>query len=320
MNAPHRDNRLLAVACILGGVGLASGQDAIVKSMSGAYPAYETLMIRCIGSVPPLLIFLWWHKAFRLIVTPMLGRVFIRGAILSFAYLNFVLAIAAMPLANAVAIYFTMPFFVAGLAGPLLGERVRVHRWLAIVAGFIGVMVMVRPGLSGQFEWASIFALLSAMGYAVGQMIGRPVSQRVNPVVIAVWQNVIYFSVGLLLAILFNGFDVGPFAHPSLAFLSRGWVTPDLRDGAVMAVMGILAAGGMLLFVNAYRFGEANFVAPFEYSAMIWAVINGLVFFGDFPDLYTWTGAAIVITAGLLMVWRDQQIDRARSSSKTAFD
>jgi drug/metabolite transporter (DMT)-like permease len=311
MNVPHRDNRLLAVACILGGVGLASMQDSIVKSMSGTYPAYETLMIRCIGSVPLLIVFLWQQKAFRLVATPLIGRVFARGIILSFAYLNFVLAIAAMPLANAVAIYFTMPFFVAGLAGPILGERVRLHRWLAIIAGFIGVMIMVRPGFSGHFEWASIFALFSAMGYGLGQMIGRPVSQKVNPVVIAVWQNVIYFTVGLVLAILFNGFDIGPFSHPSLQFLSRAWVLPSLRDGAVMSLMGVLAAGGMMLFVNAYRFGEANFVAPFEYSSMIWAVTFGLLIFGDFPDAYTWIGAAIVVSAGLLMVWRDQQISRA---------
>ena len=75
--------------------------------------------------------------------------------------------------------------------------------------------------------------------------------------------------------------------------------------------MGVLAAFGMLLFVNAYKFGEANFVAPFEYSAMIWAVMFGLLIFDDFPDIYTWTGAAVVITAGLLMVWRDRQMDRA---------
>lgn len=311
MSTPHRDNRLLAVACILGGVGLASMQDSIVKSMSGTYPAYETLMIRCLGSVPLLLIFLWHQMAFRLIATPLIGRVFVRGLILSFAYLNFVLAIAAMPLANAVAIYFTMPFFVAGLAGPILGERVRLHRWLAIIAGFIGVMIMVRPGFAGHFEWASIFALLSALGYAVGQMIGRPISQKVNPVVIAVWQNIIYFSVGFLLAILFNAFQIGPFTHPSLEFLSRAWVWPDLRDGAVLAFMGVIAACAMILFVNAYKYGEANFVAPFEYSAMIWAVSFGLVFFGDFPDLYTWIGAAIVIAAGLLMVWRDRRVNRA---------
>jgi drug/metabolite transporter (DMT)-like permease len=307
--APHRDNRLIATVCILTGVGFASLQDAIVKSVSGGYPAYEALMFRCIGSVPVLLALLWYLKAFKLLWPPLMGRIVLRGVILGVAYLSFVLSIAAMPLANAVAIYFTMPFFVAGLAGPMLGERVRPHRWLAMAAGFMGVLIIVRPGLT-VFEPASLLALLSALGYGVGQMIGRPVAQQVQPVVIAVWQNAIYFAIGLAFAILFNGFDVGPFQHPSLVFLSRSWVWPTAFDGALMTLMGVFAAVAMMLFVNAYKFAETNFVAPFEYSAMIWAVINGYVLFRDFPDAYTWMGAAIVITAGIFMVWRDRVLDR----------
>lgn len=310
MTPAHRDNRVLALLCILGGVGLASAQDAVVKALSGGYPVYETLMFRCIGSVPVLAWFIWRSGTLRQVASPLWPRLLLRGGILSIAYLSFVLAIAAMPIANAVAIYFTMPFFVAGLAGPLLGERVRLHRWLAIIAGFVGVIIMVRPG-AGVFEPAAIFALISAFGYAVGQMIGRPISQQVQPIIIAVWQNAIYFSVGLLLAILFATVDFGTFTHPSLVFLSRPLAFPKAFDFILLFGHGVVAAFGMMLFVSAYKYAEANFVAPFEYSAMIWAVLNGLLFFGDFPDLYTWVGAGIVITAGLLMVWRDQTIDRA---------
>lgn len=304
------DNRFLAMLCILGGVGLASTQDAIVKSMSGSYPVYEALILRCFGSVPILVAILWRENGFAGLATPLIGRIAVRGFILAFAYLCFVLSIAAMPIANAVAIYFTMPFFVAGLAGPILGEKVRLHRWLAIIAGFIGVLIMVRPGAS-VFEPAAVLALLSALGYAVGQMIGRPLAQEVSPAVIAVWQNVIYFGVGVMLAVVFGNVDMSAFKHPSVAFLSRPMVMPTVRDTAVLLGMGVIAAFAMLLFVNAYKYAEANFVAPFEYSAMIWAVIFGLLFFNDFPDVYTWCGAAVVIAAGLLMVWRDRQLNRA---------
>lgn len=310
MPPTHQDNRLLATACILGGVGFASIQDAIVKSMSGSYPAYETLMFRCLGSVPVLLVLMWREGAFGSLMPVLAGRIVVRGVILGFAYLCFVMAIAAMPIADAVAIYFTMPFFVSGLAGPLLGERVRLHRWLAIIAGFIGVLIIVRPGVS-VFEPASLLALFSAFGYAVGQMIGRPIAQQVKPVVIALWQNAIYFAIGLALAIVFNVFETAHFSHPSLVFLSRELVIPSLRDGAVMMVMGILAAIAMVLFVNAYKYAETNFVAPFEYSAMVWAVTYGFFIFGDFPDSFTWIGAAVVITAGILMIWRDRVLDRA---------
>jgi drug/metabolite transporter (DMT)-like permease len=303
-------NRLLAIACILGGVGLASMQDAVVKAMSGGYPAYETLLFRCVGSVPVLVLALWHSGNMRRLATPLWPRLLLRGAILGMAYMCFVMAIAAMPIANAVAIYFTMPFFVAGLAGPLLGEKVRPHRWLAISAAFIGVLIMVRPG-AGVFEPAAILAQLSALGYAVGQMIGRPISQHVPPVVISVWQNGIYLAIALALGLVFSLFDFGHFTHPSLVFLSRPFAIPTLFDGTLLFGHGLIAAVAMILFVNAYKLAEANFVAPFEYSAMIWAVLNGLLIFGDFPDVYTWIGAAVVIVAGILMIWRDRQLDRS---------
>lgn len=305
------DNRALATLCVLIAVGLASAQDAVVKYMSSGYPAYEALLFRCIGSLPVLAVMLWREGNWSL-STPLWPRVLLRSVILAIAYLAFVLAIAAMPIANAVAIYFTMPFFVAGLAGPLLGERVRFHRWMAIIAGFIGVLVMVRPG-AGVFEPAALLALLSAMGYAAGQMLGRPLSQKVAPIVIATWQNFVYAGVAVAMAVLFNTVDFGSFSHPSMIFMSRPWVWPGAFDAALLLGHGLLAGCAMILFINAYRLAEANFVAPFEYSAMIWAVGYGLLLFGDFPDAATWAGAVIVVVAGILMLLRDRQLDRSLS-------
>jgi drug/metabolite transporter (DMT)-like permease len=88
-------------------------------------------------------------------------------------------------------------------------------------------------------------------------------------------------------------------------------VWPDPLDAVVLLSNGILAAVGMILFVSAYKYAESNFVAPFEYSSMIWAVTYGFFVFGDFPDSFTWLGVAVVATAGILMVWRDRQLDRA---------
>lgn len=306
------DNRALAMLYILGGVGLASAQDAVVKYMSAGYPAYETLLFRCLGSLPVIIFMLWKSGNGVSIMTPILPRVLLRGFILGGAYLCFVLALPAMPIANAVAIYFTMPFFVAGLAGPLLHERVRPHRWAAIIAGFIGVLIMVRPGF-GVFEPAALLALASAFGYAMGQMMGRPLSQKVSPIIIAAWQNVAYATVALAIGLLFNVFDFGPFTHPSLVFLSRPPVWPSLFDFILLFGHGMLAAFAMLLFINAYKLAETNFVAPFEYSAMIWAVFYGIVLFGDFPDLVTIIGAGVVVAAGILMILRDRQLDRTNA-------
>ena len=125
------------------------------------------------------------------------------------------------------------------------------------------------------------------------------------------WQNAIYFVVALCLAVIFNSFDFNWVNHKSLIFLSRPWHAMPLSDALVLLFVGLLASAGMLLFITAYKFGESNFVAPFEYSSMIWAVAYGVLFFGDFPDIYTWIGAAIVVTAGIIMILRDRQLDRS---------
>ena len=299
------DNKARAAVLILAAIGLASTQDAIVKAMSGTYPVYETMIIRGVTSSPILAVWLARSHGLQALITPLWPRVLLRALILCSAYLAFILSIAAMPIANMIAIYFTMPFFVAGLAGPFLGEHVPLYRWIAIIAGFVGVIVMVRPGVAA-FEPASLLALYSAFGYAVGQMMGRHLAQRVEPLVIANWQNAVYFIVAAIIGIVAQATGFAGESHKSLAFLTRPFVWPTLQDFLLLSTVGVLAAFAMMSFISAYKLAESNFVAPFEYSGMVWAVLYGLLFFNDFPDLWTWGGMAIVAGAGLFMLAMDR--------------
>jgi drug/metabolite transporter (DMT)-like permease len=300
------DNKARAAVLVLLAIGLASTQDAIIKAMSGTYPVYETMLIRGFTSMPILGVWLAYTHGIRSMITPLWPRMLVRALILCSAYLAFILSIAAMPMANMVAIYFTMPFFVAGLAGPVLGERVPYYRWIAIVAGFIGVIVMVRPGVQA-FEPASLLALYSAFGYAIGQMMGRDLAQRVAPLVIANWQNAVYFIFAAVVGLVAQGSGFAGEGHKSLAFLTRPFVWPTLQDFLLMSAVGALAAFAMMSFISAYQKAESNFVAPFEYSGMIWAVLFGLLFFNDFPDFWTWSGMAIVAGAGFFMLVMDRR-------------
>jgi drug/metabolite transporter (DMT)-like permease len=130
------DNKTLAMLAVCAGVALASTQDALVKWVSGNYPVHEALTIRGLVAALIVLAMVWRSTGLAAMLTPEWPRTLLRGAILCSAYMAFTLSIAAMPIADAVAIYFTMPFFVAALSWPVLGERVRLHRWVAIVAGF----------------------------------------------------------------------------------------------------------------------------------------------------------------------------------------
>jgi drug/metabolite transporter (DMT)-like permease len=296
--------KLKAASFATAAIGVASAQDAIVKHIAGSFPAYEALLLRGLVGVPILAIWLALTDGFSVLRTPKVWPLVLRGLVLCSAYVAFILAIAAMPIANCVSIYFTMPFFVAMLAGPFLGEHVPAHRYIAIIAAFIGVMIMVRPGAT-DFEPASFLALYSAFGYAVGQMMGRHYSQSIPPLALANVQNWVYFGVGILMYAIFHIGGWQLTGHKSLEFLSRPATLPDQIDLLWFVIMGIFAAIASVLFTWAYKSAPSSFVAPFEYTAMIWAVLYGLLFFGDFPDLFSWIGMAIVIAAGLWMAHRD---------------
>jgi drug/metabolite transporter (DMT)-like permease len=228
---------------------------------------------------------------------------------MSSAYLAYILSIAAVPMADSVAIYFFMPLIVAVLAGPCLGERVRLHRWIAIIVGFVGVIIMLNPG-SGVLQPAALLALWSAIGYAIAQTMARRVVRTVPPAAMAFHTNVVYFTLAVSLALAFTFLDMGTVENKSLAFLTRPWQWPPLPDLAAMMLLGATVAFAMVLFGMAYKSAESSFVAPFEYSAMFWALLLGFFAFGDVPGLKTLWGGAIVLAAGLFMLWTDRRIDR----------
>ncbi len=303
MNDPSGSRRLAGALCICVGVGIASTLDALMKWLSAGYPVHQVLTIRCLVALPLFLGLLWRENAFGSLWPKRIGLVFLRALLLSSAHLTFSLAVAAIAIADAVAIYFTMPFFVAAIAAPVLGERVRWYRWLAITAGFAGVILMIRPG-AGVFEPAALFALWSAFGYGVGQAMARPLGD-VNSSVIAFHQNSVFLIVAVGLSLVFGAGDFGVPEHKSLKFLMSAWMWPSLADFLLMALLGVMAVVAMPLFVHAYKVAEPSFVAPFEYTAMFWAVLWGVLVFGDFPDAWTWSGAAVVIAAGLFMLRMD---------------
>ena len=300
--------KLKAIAFITLAVGLATSQDAIVKYMTGQFPAYETVAFRGLMATPILLFWQWRSVGLKAFNTPMLGLVLLRSFILCTAYIAFVLAIAVMPLANAVAIYFTMPFFMAAMVGKGLGEKVPLYRWLAIAVGFVGVVITVRPG-ADTFQPASFLALYSAFGYALGQMLSRHISQKVAPIVISNWQNLFYIGAALIIGLVV--YESGLNGTAALPSLTKAFQWPGSSEIINLIALGVFSAIGATAFISAYQNAEANFVAPFEYTAMIWAVLFGIFVFHDFPDFYTWLGAAIVIGAGLFMLVMDHSKSRS---------
>ncbi len=304
MSGPN--NKLKAVGYLLTAVCVATLQDAIVKGLQGGYPTWEAVAFRG-ATATPIFLAWGWMKGINLFALPPNWKfVVVRAVILFTAYMAFALAIATLSLANAAAIYFTMPFFVALMSAHAIGERVPLFRWIAILIGFGGVLVSVRPG-SDTFQPASFLALYAAFGYAIGQLLSRKVAQAADPMVIANMQSLFYCGGSIVLGLIVNATKIDASASPTFAAFTRDFAWPTLSDLSLMMAMGLASCISSVFFVCAYQQAPASFVAPFEYSAFLWSILYGIVGFGDYPGRNTLLGAAIVIAAGLFMVITDRK-------------
>ena len=212
-----------------------------------------------------------------------------RGAMLFATISMLFMALASMPLADAIAISFAGPLFITLLAVPLLAERVGPHRIAAVVAGLVGVAILMRPG-AGVFEWAALFALASALFFAFFQLTTRVLAATEPP-----FTTLLYTGIGTLAC---SSLAVPFFWRPISAF-----------EIAVFAVIGALGVGAHVCMIRAYEFTQASFLAPFNYVKLLWAVALGYAVFGDVPQPHVVAGSVIIVASGLYVLYRE----RARS-------
>lgn len=294
------DRKTYAVIVLLAGIGIGNVQDAFLKELSGAYPFHEMQTVRTAIGLILLLAIVASRLGLRALVTHYSPVLLVRGLFLGTGSMFFYLGLAAMTLADAVALYFALPLIMVVLSGTVIGEHVRLSHWIAAAVGFIGVLIMLNP-TSGLFEWAGLLPLTASVFYALGNMFTRKVDESVPPLIIATYAAMAFLLVAGLLALVFGSGVFETNNHPSLAFLTKGWSVPGLRDAAVISVVGIFTLFGFFAYAEAYRSASPSFLGPFEYSAMIWAAGLGFLFFGDLPGMRTLLGSAIIIGAGLFL-------------------
>ena len=295
-----RSPALLAVALLCAGIFVFSLQDVIIKGVSGLYPVHEAIAIRCVTALPILLAMVHLRGGLGLLLSPHAGWLALRGGVMMVSYTCYYLSFPLMPLAQVVALFFTAPLFVTALAGPLLGERIGIKRWLATILGFAGVIVIQRPGLS-VFDAGSLFPIAAALAYAAAQLMARRLGETDSAQVMSFYQNAVYFVGAMAMALLFRGADTG--AAGRLSFLLRDWSMPTNMDLMLLGACGPLAALGMTLLTQAYRVSEVNFVTPFEYTGLIWAALWGFSIFGEVPAWTTLVGALLIVAAGLYVLF-----------------
>jgi len=278
----------LGIGCVLVGMFGMAVMDACAKLLGEGYAISQVVFVR--SALGAILIF-----ALVMASGGTMTRLRPRAADLRLLLLRTLFNLGAaflfftglryLPLADAFAIVFAAPLFITALSVPILGESVGVRRWAAVFIGFAGVLFVVQPG-TASFKLEALLPLSAALCYALSMLIGRLMTRQMTTVAIMFWP-----SVGAALVTLF----IMPF----------DWRTPDLTDGGVFLLMGVIGTAGMSLITQGYRYAPAAVIAPFDYSVLLWGVIFGWLIWQDVPGLNVWLGSAVLVISGLYILHRE---------------
>ena len=292
-------NNLIGIASLIVGIFVFSIQDAIIKAISGEHAVTLAIFIRAIVAAPVLLAMVHIECGLKGLITKQWRVLVLRGCILLCAYTTYFMAFPALPLAEAVALFFMVPLLVTLMSRPMLGEKVSGAAWAAVALGLVGVFIILQPG-SALFNSAALLSLISAAAYALSMIFARKYGSDTPSSVMSFYQNIVYGFGSSAFAASAALMNIKPPGHPSLDFLFRSWNWPNNHDLLLMGACGIIAAFGMTLLTHAYRKGQANIVTPFEYTGMIWAVVFGFFIFGEVPRATTFIGMTLIAGAGVL--------------------
>jgi drug/metabolite transporter (DMT)-like permease len=270
--------------------GLFSLMDATVKWLSASYPVTQILACNALFALLPVGLLAVRRGGRSQLRTRRLGLHLLRGLLGTTAGILAFYAFSRLPLADAYAIIFATPLLITALSVPFLGEAVGWRRWSAVLVGFIGVVVMLRPGLA-PVGAGNLAALGAACASACAVLLVRKLSVTETTASIAFYSNA---TAAVLTGVLF-----GP-----------TFVLPSPGDLALMAASGLIGGTALLVLIAAYRRSPAALVAPFQYSQMLWAIVLGALVWGDLPEPLTLLGASIVAASGLFILYRERVLGR----------
>ena len=280
MKAARSAHPLRGILMIMAAVAMFTVMDAIAKYLSRYYPVALIVWARYAFHLLLMVTALGPRLGLGLCRTSRPGMQILRGAVLAGATLMFINAIKRMPLAEASSITFVAPVLVTLLAVLILKERVDLSRWLAVGAGFIGVLFVIRPG-SGVFTWVSLLPLATACFFAIYQILNRHMAGLESP-------YVSIFYAGLV------GTVVMTFGLPAV------WVAPqNALHAFLFVVIGVIGGLSHLILIKAYDYASASRLAPFSYTQLIWVTLMGYLVFDDFPDHWSLFGMAVIMLSGI---------------------
>tara|TARA_R110002095_G_scaffold91456_2_gene79876 strand:- start:13 stop:933 length:921 start_codon:yes stop_codon:yes gene_type:complete len=290
----EKTNLSKAALLLLGSLLLYTIQDVLIKSLPSKYSVFEIIFFRSLFSLIPIFFLGFMEQGHFKSPLPLLKTQYLKGQVIR-AFLMFVslifyiMACRSLPLASLYTLTYTTPLFMTMLAIPFLGERVGIYRSLAVIIGFVGVFVTLQPG-NEMVQLNGLYAVASGFFTAIAVVIGKRLCAHDSNTLLAF----MYTMAGLL-----GSFIMLPFV----------WVTPDL--GALFLLLAIGTLGGIAQFgfVHAFRVAPISSLAPFDYCGLVWAALAGYILWQDIPSSYTITGAFLIVSMGLLTLYREKKRD-----------
>jgi len=274
----------------MGGVACLSASDALAKWLGDFYPAIQLLFLRGAIAVPLVVVLLLWFQGSQALRTKNLGIHAVRGLLNVVSACSFYFGLTLLPLAEATAIAFAAPLFVIALSRPLLGEHVERRRWLGALAGFAGVLIVVRPG-SASFQPAALLPLTTAVGYALMMLTARKIQGT---------ESMLTTMLYIVLAQAVLSVGLQPWYWESVQ-------TPHLP--AILA-LSLFSTLGLALITQGFRIGPVAVVAPFDYCGLLWAGLLGWLLWNELPDAWTYAGGLVIMASGIYICFRETRGSR----------
>ncbi len=318
---PSNDNPKTGIALIMFAMVCITINDMLVKQLSYGYPLHQMVFIRSAIGLPIMLVVLQFEGGFRMLRTRHIGLHLLRGLCIVGANMAFFAALAELPLADTTALFFVAPLFITLLSIPLLGEKVGPRRLAAVVVGFLGVLVILRPGAGADAEAPNrlmfLLPVAAALGYAMMQILTRRLRVSAPASVMAVYIQFAFIATSIaFLLVAGDGRLAEGVESKSGQFLLRAWAWPTPADWPLFIALGVLAAVVGYTLSQAYRTANAATLAPFEYTAMPLAIMWGWTIFGERPDVWLYVGSTLIVGAGIYVFLREKARGRVLAARR----
>lgn len=284
----HDDN-LRGIGLMVLAIAFLSCMDAGLKELSAHYPALQVTALRSLASWPLVALWVCLSVGPRALLRVRWPLHLLRGLISLATLTVFILGIRHLPLSTVYTLFFVAPLIITALSGLVLGERVGAHRWAAILIGFTGVLVAMRPTAEGAISWAGLAILVASLGYAIAALMVRVLGRTDST------QSMVFWVLTMM-------------APASLLLAAPNWVPVAAEHWGLIAGVGLVGALGQYALTEAFARGEASVVAPFEYTALAWGLGFDLAIWGVLPDGMTWVGAGIVVASGIYLMQRERHL------------